>query len=185
MTQYKNKTQKALKKLAEFRDIDIDHKWQANLKRNIGQELGIKSQNLFATWILRDSIPQTSIDKIVELDIPDCLKKLFQDCKKEKIKKVTSERNPTYPLVGEQKDPLDQCFEMLRQIQAFDRKVFFTIKASLEGVLRAWKLKEEKDVMVPVERRYGERRKITQSVELDHRCADRRRPKEELGEVSI
>ena len=80
--------------------------------------------------------------------------------------------------------PLDECFEILREIQTLDRKTFCIIKASLEGALSALKLKEEEDVMVPVERRYGERRTITQPIELERRRADRRRPKKELLEVS-
>jgi len=79
------------------------------------------------------------------------------------------------------KGPLDECFEMLRQIQALDRKVFFTIKASLEGVLNAWKFKGQKDVKIPVDRRHGERRTKTQGVESERRRTDRRR----LEEVSV
>ncbi len=43
----------------------------------------------------------------------------------------------------------------------------------------------QEDVKVLVDRRYGERRTRTQTVELEHRHADRRRPKEELVEVSL
>ena len=43
----------------------------------------------------------------------------------------------------------------------------------------------QEDVKVIVDKRYGERRTRTQPVELEHRHADRRRPKEELVEVSL
>ena len=43
----------------------------------------------------------------------------------------------------------------------------------------------QEDVKVTVDKRYGERRTRTQLVELERRHADRRRPKEELVEVSL
>ena len=43
----------------------------------------------------------------------------------------------------------------------------------------------QSDVEVIVDRRYGERRTRTQPVELEHRHADRRGPKEELVEVVL
>ena len=45
--------------------------------------------------------------------------------------------------------------------------------------------KEQNDIKVIVDRRYGERRKHKQPVEIEHRRADRRRPKVELIEVLI
>jgi len=43
----------------------------------------------------------------------------------------------------------------------------------------------QEDVKVLVDSRHGERRTRTQPVELERRHADRRRPKEELVEVSL
>jgi len=43
----------------------------------------------------------------------------------------------------------------------------------------------QEDVKVTVDKRYGERRARTQPIQLDCRHADRRRPKEELVEVSL
>ena len=43
----------------------------------------------------------------------------------------------------------------------------------------------QEDVKVIVDRRYGQRRTRTQTVELERRGADRRRPKEELVEVLL
>jgi len=43
----------------------------------------------------------------------------------------------------------------------------------------------QEDVKVIVDRRYGQRRTRTQTVELERRDADRRRPKEELVEVLL
>ena len=77
--------------------------------------------------------------------------------------------------------PLDECFDMLTEIQRLDRKGFLTIKASLEGILSALKLKRPKDLKVVVDRRQGERRTGTQDVESERRRADRRR----LAEASL
>ena len=43
----------------------------------------------------------------------------------------------------------------------------------------------QEDVKVIVDRRYRDRRTRTQPIELEHRHADRRGPKEELVEVSL
>ena len=45
--------------------------------------------------------------------------------------------------------------------------------------------KGQKDVKVILDRRCGERRKRPKAVAIEHRKADRRRPKEELVEVAI
>jgi hypothetical protein len=46
-------------------------------------------------------------------------------------------------------------------------------------------LKGDKDVKVLVDKRSGERRRSKQSIPLERRRADRRKPKEELVEVVI
>ena len=56
--------------------------------------------------------------------------------------------------------------------------------AFLEKELRST-FEGQEDVKVIVDRRYGERRTSQQMVALERRCADRRRPKEELVEVVL
>ena len=56
--------------------------------------------------------------------------------------------------------------------------------AHLEKELRS-AFKGQKDVKVIVDQRYGERRTSKQAVEIDHRRADKRQPKEELIEAVI
>ena len=56
--------------------------------------------------------------------------------------------------------------------------------AHLERQLRNT-FKEEDDVKVILDKRYGERRKKKQAVATEHRRTSRRRPKEELVEVVI
>ncbi len=56
--------------------------------------------------------------------------------------------------------------------------------AHLEKELRSV-FKGEEDVNVIVDKRYGERRKRQQAVEIERHKANRRRPKEELVEVVI
>lgn len=56
--------------------------------------------------------------------------------------------------------------------------------ARLEKELRS-AFKEQEDVKVALDRRYGERRKRRQPVAIERRRADRRRPKDELVEVVI
>ena len=56
--------------------------------------------------------------------------------------------------------------------------------AHLEKELRR-AFNREEDVKVIVDRRYGERRKRLQAVEIERREVDKRRPKEELVEVVI
>lgn len=80
-----------------------------------------------------------------------------------------------------EKGPLDECLDMLTEIHTLDRKGFFLIKASLEGVVSALKSKGQKDLKALVDRRRGERRTTSLSVELERRSNDRRR----LGEISL
>jgi hypothetical protein len=54
----------------------------------------------------------------------------------------------------------------------------------LEKELRSV-FKGERDVKIIVDRRFGERRKSRQAVEVERRHADQRQPKEELIEVVI
>ena len=80
-----------------------------------------------------------------------------------------------------EESPLYECLEMCREILTLDRKAFFLIHASVAGILRALKLMTQEGIDRLVERRDGERRKITQSVELERRHTERRR----LDEVSL
>ncbi len=60
------------------------------------------------------------------------------------------------------------------------RRPYVYLKKELHGTFEG-----QEDVKVIVDRRYGERRTRTQPVELECRRADRRRPKEELVQVSL
>ena len=81
---------------------------------------------------------------------------------------------------------LDECLEMFREILILDRKSFFVMKASVEGVLSALKEKGQEDIKQVVERRHGERRTISQPIELERRRNNnRRKSKEELMRVSV
>ena len=71
--------------------------------------------------------------------------------------------------------PLDECFEMLKEIQTLDRTGFLIIKACLEGVVSALQLKGPEDLKTFVERRHAERRSKVQAIESERRRTDRRK----------
>jgi len=78
-----NRAKIFLEKIAIFYKIAIDHKWVSELYDKIGEDVEIKSANTISVWISRGNIPDHAIKKLLKLNIPDELKKLYRKKKKQ------------------------------------------------------------------------------------------------------
>lgn len=73
---------KLYKALADFYNIPIKHGWKTILFKNISDVIDIKNADLLSTWVIRGHIPDLNLEKILDLNVPENIRKLCKECKK-------------------------------------------------------------------------------------------------------
>jgi len=127
-----------LKGLAKFYKIPIKHGWKKELADLLESKIDVAKGGLIYSWINRKSLPDYMIDNILDLDIPENLQILCENCKK-KTDKI-SDAKKEYDLHGggpplrpEMKDidhqMLGKAFDILRSKSVYRNALMVNIEA--------------------------------------------------------
>ena len=127
-----------LEGLAEFYNIPVKHGWKKELADLLESKIEVARSDLIYSWINRKSLPDYMIDNILDLDIPENLQILCENCKKKTAK--ISDAKKEYDLHGggpplrpEMRDTdhqmLGKAFDILRSKSVYRNALMANIDA--------------------------------------------------------